>query len=380
MKRINRTNPDLLTRVMLELTQASVLEREPIIPKGVEVDWDRLLDMSQEHGLTAWVWDSLTKMSLGQKLSRQQRIDWGLSFQEVIDGYERYKSVFSDLIKLCQENHIRILLLKGFGLSDLYPFPQLRSFGDIDVFPFDDYEKLSSLLGGNDETSDGKHSEFLFEGVEIENHKTIIYTHTRKYQLVSKYLDSTLSYVDYNDGGYYVLSAEANLVFLLVHSLTHLNSIYFLSMRNVLDIAMFLYRNHDKLEPDRCEKLMRQLKLSKSFELFVYLCEWVSGLSFADYHFCHIPQKDIRRAYKMLEYKEILNIPAFELPYFTQLKIRWKDYRKNGWKYKYMLTSKKQRIIKHFRFQSNLFLKMLLNVPMDQSLKIMMKQRLRHDI
>ena len=371
---------DPLTSVMLELTRASVLERDPIIPAGVDVDWDRLLDLSQAHGLTAWVWDSITKLSDRVQLTRQQKINWGLSFQDVVDGFERFKQVFSNLIDLCRKNQIRLLLLKGFDLSSLYPSPQLRSFGDIDVFPFDDYEKLNTLLGGNDETSDGKHSELLFEGVEIENHKTIIYTHTRRYKLVSEFIEASLPNAEKKEGNYYVLSAEANLVFLLVHSLTHLNSIYFLSMRNVLDIAMFLYRNQDKLEPNQCKVLMKRLKLSKSFELFIYLCEWVSGLSFADYHFCRIPQRDVRRAYKMLADKEILNIPAYELPYLTQLKIRWRDYRKNGWKYKYMLTSKKQRIINHLRFQSYLFLKMLLNVPMDQSIKKTMNQRFSHDI
>lgn len=377
MGKVKQINQDSLTRVMLELTQASVFERNPIIPVGVEVDWDRLLDLSQAHGLTAWVWDSMTKLSVRDLLTRQQRIDWGLSFQDVIDGFDRFNRVFSDLLVLCQDNHIRLLLLKGFGLSSLYPSPQLRSFGDIDVFPFEDYEKLNTLLGGNDETSDGKHSELLFEGVEIENHKTIIYTHTRRYKLVSEFIEASLPNAEKKEGNYYVLSAEANLVFLLVHSLTHLNSIYFLSMRNVLDIAMFLYRNQDKLEPNQCKLLMKRLKLSKSFELFIYLCEWVSGLSFADYHFCRIPQRDVRRAYKMLEDKEILNIPAYELPYLTQLKIRWRDYRKNGWKYKYMLTSKQQRVRYHFSLQFHLFVKSILNIPKDKPFVEGLKQKFK---
>lgn len=377
MGKVKQINQDSLTRVMLELTQASVFERDPFIPAGVDVDWDRLLDLSQAHGLTAWVWDSITKLSDRVQLTRQQKINWGLSFQDAVDGFERFERVFSNLMDLCRKNHIRLLLLKGFGLSSLYPSPRLRSFGDIDVYPFNDYEKLNSLLGGNDETSDGKHSELLFEGVEIENHKTIIYTHTRKYKLVSEYINASLPNVEKVEGDYYVLSPEANLVFLLVHSLTHLNSIYFLSMRNVLDIAMFLYRNQNKLEPSRCKVLMKQLRISKSFELFIYLCEWVSGLSFADYHFCRIPQRDVRRAYKMLEDKEILNIPTYELPYLTQLKIRWRDYRKNGWKYKYMLTSKQQRVRYHFSLQFHLFVKSILNIPKDKPFVEGLKQKFK---
>lgn len=353
----------MLTKNMLEFTQAAVLKRCPVINNCESINWDELLDESQNHGLTAWVWEGISKLPIEQQPPRQQRISWALSAQEVVDSYFSIKKVLSDIIELCDDNQIRLLLLKGFGLSRMYPIPQFRSFGDIDIFVFDDYEKLNGILGGENDTSDGKHSEIMFEGVEVENHKTIIYTHTRKYKRANRFIESTLPNAIITEEGYYVLSTEANLVFLLIHALTHLNSVCFLSMRNILDFAMFIYVNQDKLEPSRCKTIMKKLKLSRSFELFVYLSEWVLGITFAEYHFCHIPQKDLKRAYKMIEDKEILNIPPFELPFFTQLKIRWKDYRRSGWKYKYMPTSKMQRIKYHFNLQLHLFIKYVFNIP-----------------
>lgn len=364
------------TKIMLEFTQAAVLNRSPIINDWELIDWDTLFDESQNHGLTTWVWEGISMLPLEKQPSRQQRISWALSAQEVIDNYYSNKKVLSDLIDLCNKNQIKLMVLKGFGLSRIYPKPQLRAFGDIDVFVFDDYEKLNRILGTGDETSDGKHSEIMFEGLEIENHKTIIYTHTRKYKKANRFIESTLTNVNITEDGYYVLSDESNLVFLLMHSLTHFNSVCFVSIRNILDFAMFICVNQNKLDPAHCKQIMKKLELLKSFELFINLSEWVLGISFSEYHFCHIPQKDITRSYKMIEDKEILNIPSYDLPFFTQLKIRWKDYRKNGWKYKYLPTSKIQRIHSHLILQSNLFVKFLFDIPASRSFSHEIKQKL----
>ncbi len=357
-----------LTGVMLELTRASVFEREPVLPEGVAVDWDRLLDLAQEQGLTAWVWDGICKLPASQQPPRQDRINWGLSAQEVTDGYDHYRQVLSDLIALCQKNGIRLLLLKGFGLAELYPNPRLRSFGDIDVYAFGDFERLNALLGGENAPADDKHTQLMFEGVEVENHKTTIYTRSRKLKRANRFIESSLQDVVQKEGGYCVLGAEANLVFLLMHSLMHM-WMYdcFLPMRNVLDFAISLQRSRDKLEPTRCTALMEQLGLAESFELMLSVCEWVSGLKFAEYHSCRIPQADVERACRMMENKSSLGIPL-TLPFITQLKVRWRDYRDNGWRYKYVPISKSWRIRIGGRLQLHLLVKAALGLPKDKPL------------
>lgn len=366
-----------LMGVMLELTRASVFEREPVLPEGVAVDWDRLLDMTQEQGLTAWVWDGICKLPASQQPPRQDRINWGLSAQEVTDGYDHYRQVLSDLIALCQKNGIQLLLLKGFGLAELYPNPRLRSFGDIDVYAFGDFEKLNALLGGSNRTSNSMHSELTLEGVMVENHKFVTPTYTRKYRLANRYIMSSLPEAVPMEGGYSILCAEANLVYLLMHSLTHMNldSSHFLPMRNVLDMSVFLDCNRSKLEPQHCKALLERLKLLEPFELMVGMCEWVSGLKFADYHFCRIPQADKERARQMLETKGGTAIP-YTLPYMAQLRVRWEAYRSNGWRYKYMPTCKLRRIAYHCRVLANILIKAALRIPMDKHLAEGLKQKL----
>ena len=106
---------DSLVSVMLEFVRAAVLEREPSVPQDIEIDWDVLMDMSAEQGLLAWVWDGICKLPTELQPPRQQRINWGLSVQGIWGSYDNQKSVLKELVVVCKQNNMRLLLLKGVG-------------------------------------------------------------------------------------------------------------------------------------------------------------------------------------------------------------------------------------------------------------------------
>ena len=111
------------TEVLLELLRAAVLDQQPSIPKEVVIDWDALMDNASSHNVLAWVWDSVCKLPVEQQPPRQQRINWGLSAQEIWDAYFYQKKVLNEMLVACQKNNIRLLLLKGIGVSAIYPKP-----------------------------------------------------------------------------------------------------------------------------------------------------------------------------------------------------------------------------------------------------------------
>lgn len=77
---------------MYELVRAAVLDKVPAIPNDVSIDWDKLMDLSQEQRLIAWVGDGVCKLPPEQQPPRQYRINWGLSAHEIWDRYELQKS------------------------------------------------------------------------------------------------------------------------------------------------------------------------------------------------------------------------------------------------------------------------------------------------
>ena len=169
------------SEIIMELMRAAVLDRSPKLPADFSINWDELMDYCAPQGILAWVWDSVCKLPQSQKPPRMQSINWALSAQEIWDTSEKQENVLKQIIEKCNNNHIRVLLLKGIGLSNLYPKPESRSCGDIDIYLFGDYEKGNMILGNNHFDETALHSELIYDGVTVENHKMLIFPNPYTY-------------------------------------------------------------------------------------------------------------------------------------------------------------------------------------------------------
>ncbi len=248
--------------VMLSLVRAAVLGKKATLPERLTVDWDELFEISADHGTLAWVWDAVCSLPMKQLLTRPQAINWGLSAQEIWDTYQKQHQVLLQMIKVCQENYIQLLLLKGIGLSQVYPKPESRPCGDIDIYLFDDYEMGNKLLGGETVRKTGLHSGFNIKGVHIENHQLLIFPNTKTKKAVGQYVLNHFDDVILSKEGYYILSPLPNLAYLLMHTLNHFNYIdgsKVISIRNIIDLAVFIYKNQSELPSKETYQILRSL-------------------------------------------------------------------------------------------------------------------------
>lgn len=122
------------SEVMIELLRSALLDKEPRLSANQKVDLDNLMDMSAAQGVLAWVWDGICKLPKEQRPPQLQSINWGLSAQEVWDKYALQSSVLEKMVSICKENDIRLLLLKGIGLSRLHPKPESHVFRVILIY------------------------------------------------------------------------------------------------------------------------------------------------------------------------------------------------------------------------------------------------------
>ena len=195
---------DPLVEIMLELVQAGIFNKKPVISKGAEIDWDKLMDISMNQGLLSWVWEGICKLPTEQQPGRPYRINWGLSVQTLQEQYEKNESVLKKMIDICNNNDMKLLLLKGIGLSKLYTNPSSRPSSDIDIFLFEDYEKGNQLLFNNQGYLGGKHFITAFDGVQVENHLWLIDMCTSIQRKVEKYLKSTINTCEKTEDGKWI--------------------------------------------------------------------------------------------------------------------------------------------------------------------------------
>ena len=332
-----------LTEIMLEFVRAAVLERDPDIPKDIVIDWDKLMDVSTVQGLIAWVWDGICKLPLERLPSRQYRINWGMSAQEIWDRYGKQKNVLLEMVKLCEQNNMRLLLLKGIGLSELYPKPQSRPSGDLDVYLFEDYEKGNFLFGNGVNHYYKKHASFDYHEVHIENHLMLIDSNTEFERQIGEYLQADLVNVCLTSDGYYIFSPLSNLIYLITHSLHHFNPHQAVPLRNVIDIILFVSSNKDQLPPYQCYQVLSKLRLYSTFELFLCMGEFVLGLNMPDYHFSVVKQKHINDIKDYILSPESKLVVSDRLPKVKQLKYLYRKYRRVKHVYKY-LPSKSENL------------------------------------
>lgn len=322
LSKIENTQQSLF-EVMLEFVRAAVLNRDPVIQQKKAVDWDKLMDLSTEQGLLTWVWDGICKLPFELLPPRQQRINWGLSAQEIWDHYEKQQQVLIELISICNQHNIRILLLKGIELSYLYPKPQSRYCGDIDIYTFDDFDNFNSIFEKQLKYVEGKHTVFYIDGVMVENHHEFLNPDTKRKIEINNYFKSHLNEIRITDSGYFLMDPMTNMIFLTMHTIKHLNVDAYVPVRTIMDFALFLDTHRKELPPSKCHDELKKVRLEKGFEILLCMSEFFLQVKFDEYKNRLIPKKHLAYMQKWMSsnYCKLSLTDAIERGLFSYLKV-----------------------------------------------------------
>ena len=119
----SRTNimtlsPEQNTLFSLLKTSLCFSNREAFSVIPEDIDWDSLVNLAARQGVLCVARDGLVQMP---GISRELLIRWELSVQKLEARNRKQREVIKELVALFKENGIEMLLLKGIGLSELYP-------------------------------------------------------------------------------------------------------------------------------------------------------------------------------------------------------------------------------------------------------------------
>lgn len=249
--------------------------REAFLDIPEDLDWNSLVNLAARQGVLCVARDGLdqmeqcggmTKINRISGLSRELLIRWELSVQKLETRNKRQREVIKELVALFRENGIEMLLLKGIGLSVLYPKPNHRECGDIDIFLFGDYEKGNKVIEelGIEVDNDGsKHSKFFFKGVPVENHKTFLNV---EYTQADKNLEKHLHKILYEQGFDTIMIEDTQIriptpdftaIFLSRHDITHFLASG-LVLRHFCDLALLFEKNRARIDFANFESVMRE--------------------------------------------------------------------------------------------------------------------------
>lgn len=163
--------------VLLKKSLCGTSMDESIFQDVKPYDWSEILEFSAIQGVFALVYDGLSGLSEMYRPPREILIQWELGVSKIEVRYDRQKERLRLLTGILYENGIKCMILKGIGISKLYPIPKHRECGDLDIWLFGDYDKGNRLMeeSGIEVSYDSeKHSNFFFEGTPVENHQSFL--------------------------------------------------------------------------------------------------------------------------------------------------------------------------------------------------------------
>ncbi|MBE6188989.1 MAG: hypothetical protein E7143_07690 [Rikenellaceae bacterium] len=232
----------------------SVLERGKIESLTTE-QWLEVHQLSLRQGVCAMILDALIAAQIS--IPRPLKMRFISSTDKVEKRYQSKINAAKKLKKIYSENDIKLMILKGIGLAQLYPVANHRPCSDIDIWLFGKQEEADEILSSQYNISVDEahhhHTVFHIDGVMVENHYDFIEQHSRSSQaLVERYLkelsaDEELYTINIDGTDFYIPSPNLNALFLIMHSGSHFAAEN-ISVRHLIDWMQFLRHYGDKVD------------------------------------------------------------------------------------------------------------------------------------
>lgn len=121
--------------IFFELLRSALWEHE-VDTTVFEGDWiwGNILQAFQKHSLLGIVSDVIMKLPTDYLPDEQQQSFLFMNTANLVIGHQRLNSAIHDSFKQLEEAGCSPILLKGQGLTHLYPKTCVRSYGDVDIY------------------------------------------------------------------------------------------------------------------------------------------------------------------------------------------------------------------------------------------------------
>lgn len=239
----------------------------PAEPIG-EQTWQVLYRLAVRQGTTAIVLDGIEALPAAQRPSREVRIGWAVQAEAIEKRYRKQREAARRAAALLAENDIRMLVLKGIGLSDNYPVPEHRECGDIDLHLFGAHEAGNRILrkaGAKVVDEVPKHTGLVWHGVHFENHRHFLNISRNQQE---HELDALLRDILQREGpagspdGWFTPSATFDAIYLVRHAALHFLK-EGISARHLCDWSCFLERQGKAIDRALFEATLKRYRMER---------------------------------------------------------------------------------------------------------------------
>lgn len=174
--------------MLLALLRAALHGREPeaaCFCHSTPAEWLQCYRLAVRQGVAPLAWGAVERVQAECAPPLEVKLSWAMFEERQHEKYSAHCLAAAELTRLYAEHGIAAVVLKGIGLSRLYPVPERREGGDVDIYTFsadrarmtdEEANSLANELmeqrGIEVDYSYAKvHTSFFFKGVRFENHR-----------------------------------------------------------------------------------------------------------------------------------------------------------------------------------------------------------------
>lgn len=293
-------------QLLFELLQLSLGTREHLSRNYTVSEWHQAYQLAKEQ-VGAVCFGAVEKLSSAERPPFDLLMQWIGLAESQRRYYQHYKNVLERLASFYRKNGVKMLLLKGYGLSLDYPVPEFRPTGDIDIYLISESgnifydgtikeyadQMMESCWGIEVEREYKKHSHFAVDGVLVENHETFIDTDKHKSNVrFQSYLENLLTDKSHgNDAklkgdflvespiqNCYLPSATWNALFLLRHAGEHFATEK-IAFRHLMDLGTFFQSHSSDIDWDVVLDVYKKEIMMDFYNAISTICIRVFGMN-----------------------------------------------------------------------------------------------------
>ena len=251
------------------------------------------------QGVVAIVWDDILQaidegqIPLEQQPTKADRIRWVLATEQIERKYARQKTVIAKLAEFFGRYDIKMMILKGYGLSLNYPVPNHRPCSDVDIWLFEEYtttdgqirrrsaqQRADNLLREhlNISIDEDKHHHTVFyiDGVMVENHYDFLNIHAHRSNRIIESRLQTLTQqdmerIDVDGASVYLPSPDFHALFMLRHSASHFAAERIV-IRHLLDWRYFVERYSSEIDWPNLQEIAERMNMHRFLNCLNAIC------------------------------------------------------------------------------------------------------------
>ena len=271
----------------------------PVAPERLKSlsasDWTELYRVAKRQGVTAVLFEKVQQLPKEQAPSKELVMRW---ISNTLSIEKHTKTIYERCVDFAQLMHghgLQTLVLKGISISQYYPTPWYREFGDLDCYLYKNnggsiiwdgcYEegnRIAEQAGYEVERGHYKHSHISYGGLEVENHQFALPVKDGKdtkalEKELRRLIGEAKVLIPIADTHLRRPTADFNALFLTAHAMNHF--LYeSIKMRHVMDWALFLKAEQDNVDWENFWQWCERMHYTRFVQCINYICVHHLGL------------------------------------------------------------------------------------------------------